>query len=184
MATIHRTTMAPTKLELLAGWLPQQPWWRGGARSPELTRAGGFRLDDPEGAVGIEFLFVTDGEQLTYHVPLSYRGASLEGADPALLGTSEHGVLGRRWVYDGAHDPVVTAALDAFVHGRIEAQQQSTSDTVDPSVTVSGTPGTVVEVLRVLGGRPPADGRVTGQVEAGWTRPDGTTARGAVALLR
>jgi hypothetical protein len=26
------------------------------------------------------------------------RGAPLDGADQALIGTSEHGVLGRRWV--------------------------------------------------------------------------------------
>jgi len=178
MATIHRTTLAPTKLELLARWLPEQPWWRGGAR-PEPARAGGFRLDDPAGAVGIEFLFLTDQDS-AYHVPLSYRGAPLEDAEPALIGTSEHGVLGRRWVYDGTQDPVVIAALDAFVRGRAQAQQQSVSDTPDLSVTVSGTPGAAVEVLRVLGDRPPAEG----YVEAGWTRPDGTAARGAVALLR
>jgi hypothetical protein len=31
------------------------------AREPELARAGGFRLDDPQGEVGIEFMVVTDG---------------------------------------------------------------------------------------------------------------------------
>ena len=60
MATIHRTTMAPTKLELLAAWLPQQPWFVGDDR-PALSRAGGFRLDDAAGEVGIEFMLVTDG---------------------------------------------------------------------------------------------------------------------------
>ena len=35
MATIHTgTTMAPTKLELLADWLPRQPWYRGPAARP------------------------------------------------------------------------------------------------------------------------------------------------------
>jgi hypothetical protein len=184
VATIHRTTMAPTKLELLAGWLPRQAWWRGGDR-PELTPAGGFRLDDPEGEVGIEFHFVTDvadGQQVTYHVPVTYRGAPRAGAEAALLGTSEQGVLGRRWIYDAAHDPVAVAQLDAFVHGQVEAQHQSASDTLEPSVTVSGTPGAdaVIELVRVLGGEPPAPG----YIEAGWTRPDGTTVRGAVALIR
>ena len=65
MATIHRTTMAPTKLELLADWLPEQPWYRSTRRPPALSRAGGFRLDDPAGEVGIEFAFVADGE-VTY----------------------------------------------------------------------------------------------------------------------
>ena len=177
--------MAPTKLELLTAWLPGQPWWVGGDRHPQLTPAGGFRLDDPLGEVGLEFIFVTDvsgGEPVTYHVPLSYRAGPLPGAEHALLGTSEHGVLGRRWIHDGPHDPVLTAALGAFVHGRVQAQHQSNSDTLEPSVTVSGNPGadTVVELVRVLGGEPSAPG----YIEAGWTRPDGTTVRGAVAVLR
>jgi hypothetical protein len=180
VATIFQTTMAPTKLELVAQWLPRQPWWAGGDRAPRLTPAGGFRLDDPDGEVGIEFIFVTDGQQVTYHVPLSYRGAPLDGGEAALLGTSEHGVLGRRWIYDAAQDPVATAALDAFVHGRVQAQHQTQSDTLDPSVTLSGTPGGVVEIVRVLDGEATAPGHI----EAGWALPDGTTVRGPVALVR
>ncbi|MFI6698396.1 1,4-alpha-glucan branching protein [Streptomyces sp. NPDC050509] len=140
MAVIHRTTMAPTKLELLGSWLPTRPWYRGGGSVPELSRTGGFRLDDPRGEVGIEFMAVTDASgarPLTYHVPLSYRGAPLDGADEALIGTSEHGVLGRRWIYDGAQDPVVVARLLALLAGDAEPQAQSVSDTPDPSV-VSG----------------------------------------------
>ena len=52
MAVIHRTTLEPTKLELLTTWLPSRPWYDGGAEGPQLARAGGFRLDDPEGEVG------------------------------------------------------------------------------------------------------------------------------------
>src|SRR5438477_104622 len=37
MAIIHNTTMSPGKLELLAAWLPAQPWFPGGGREPELT---------------------------------------------------------------------------------------------------------------------------------------------------
>ena len=57
MSVIHRTTLKPTKLELLTAWLPTQPWYRGGATP---AKAGGFRLDDPEGEVGIELMIVTD----------------------------------------------------------------------------------------------------------------------------
>lgn len=55
-----------------------------------------FRYDDPEGEVGIETLIVrvADGELL--HVPVTYRGAPLEGAEPWLMGTMEHSVLGSR----------------------------------------------------------------------------------------
>lgn len=146
MAVIHRTTLTPSKLELLGSWLPAQPWHCGG-HTPELTKAGGFRLDDPQGDVGIEFMAVTDAagpRPVTYHVPLSYRGRPLDGADHGLIGTSEHGVLGRRWVYDGAHDPVLVAQLFALIVGETEPQAQSVSNTPDPSVTssFSSTPHT------------------------------------------
>jgi hypothetical protein len=144
MAFIHRTTMTPTKLELLADWLPKQSWYVGGdAQTPELVKAGGFRLDDPEGEVGIEFMVVVDAavrEPVAYLVPMGYRAEALEGAPgEALIGTSEHGVLGTRWVYDGVHDPVVTAQLDALLRGKATPQAQSKSDTPDPTVTVHGT---------------------------------------------
>jgi hypothetical protein len=190
---VHHTTMEPGKLELLTGWLPRQPWWVGGDRPPQLATAGGFRLDDPQGEVGIEFIFATDvvdGQQVTYHVPLSYRGAPLAGAEPALLGTSLHGVHGRRWIHDGAHDPVVMAALDAFIHGHVQAQDQNRSDTIDRSVTCSGTPGAdvVVDLVRVLRGDAAPSGGAAGEpagyVEAGWLLPDGTAVRGPVALFR
>ncbi|MFD7119160.1 1,4-alpha-glucan branching protein [Streptomyces sp. NPDC056652] len=137
MAVIHRTTMTPGKLELLASWLPARPWNLGGGHEPRLTKAGGFRLDDPQGEVGIEFMAVTDesGDRpVTYQMPLSYRGAPLPGADHALIGTSEHGVLGRRWIYDGAHDPVLVAQLFALVLGEAEPQAQNVNNTPDPSV--------------------------------------------------
>ncbi|MEV4114634.1 hypothetical protein [Nonomuraea sp. NPDC049695] len=114
MAVIHHTALKPTKLELLTSWLPSRPWYVGGAGGPELAKAGGFRLDDPEGEVGIEFMVVTDTSgthPTSYLVPLTYRGAPLDGAEHALVGTMEHGVLGRRWAYDGCHDPVLVAQL-------------------------------------------------------------------------
>jgi len=146
MAIIHNTTMSPTKLDLLAGWLPAQPWYRPAGHEPELARMGGFRLDDPDGAVGIEFMVVTDGSGsgvVTYQIPLTYRAGALAGADGALIGTSEHGVLGRRWIYDGVHDPVLRAQLVALIQGEAEAQAQTVSDTKDPTVisqpTVKGS---------------------------------------------
>ena len=140
MAIIHRTTLTPPppgKLELLADWLPDQPWYRRG-RGTELAKAGGFRLDDPAGEVGIEFMVVTDGSgdsAVSYLTPLTYRASALAGADGALVGTTEHGVLGRRWVYDGLADSVLVRQLVALVQGRAEPQAQGVSDTADPTVT-------------------------------------------------
>ncbi|MFD8289862.1 1,4-alpha-glucan branching protein [Streptomyces lavendulae] len=144
MAVIHRTTMSPGKLELLAAWMPSKPWYRGGD-APLLAKAGGFRIDDPEGEVGIEFMVVTDtsgDSPVTYQVPMTYRGAPLAAAADGLIGTSEHGVLGRRWIYDGAHDAVLVEQLLALLAGRTTAQDQNASDAPDPTVEVlSGDAG-------------------------------------------
>jgi hypothetical protein len=193
MASIHRTTMTPTKLELLAGWLPKQSWYVGHAGTPEPVKAGGFRLDDPEGEVGIEFMVVVDAgapEPVAYLVPMGYRGAALEGVPAeALIGTSEHGVLGTRWIYDGVHDPVVMAQLRALLRGEAVAQHQNESDTPDPTVAVHGTgpgdgpaDGLDVRIHRVL--RPTeTEERASGHLVAGWTGPDGTAARGVLATV-
>ena len=148
MAVIHHTTLSPTKLELLAEWLPSRPWYQGATGTTGLAKAGGFRLDDPEGEVGIEFMVVTDAagdEPVTYLVPLTYRGAPLDGAGYALIGTSEHGVLGPRWIYDGAHDPVLFDQLLALLEGRATRTRTRTTPPTRRSRSVAeggrGGPG-------------------------------------------
>lgn len=214
MAVIHHTVLKPTKLELLTAWLPSRPWYEGGAREPRLTPAGGFRLDDPAGEVGIEFIVASDGSvphPTTYLLPLAYRGAPLDGAEHALVGTMEHGVLGRRWVYDACHDPVGAAQLLALVEGRARAQDQDTSDTPDPDVvathtgepapgadattatddrdgTVLATPqGATLRLHRALRPAPdvptsPPQGAI-GHVTGPWQTPDGARTRGTFAVL-
>ena len=88
MAIIHQTTMKPGKLDLLTAWLPAQPWYLGSGREPELARAGGFRLDDPAGEVGIEFMVAGDaaaGDAVYYQVPMTYRGSPLADAGPPVV---------------------------------------------------------------------------------------------------
>lgn len=175
MSTIFRTTLTPGKLELVAGWWVHQPWYRG-TGTPELTKAGGFRLDDPDGEVGCEFMVVGDADGTRYHLPVSYRGAPLPDANEALIGTTEHGVLGRRWVYDGARDPLLLDLAAAFVNGEIPAQAQSESDTLDPTVqaSVSGGPATPadLEIIRVL--IPDATTDARGQISGVWQVGGGT----------
>jgi len=103
MALIHRATLSPTKSEIIAAWLPAQPWSPGGDGSIELV--GAYRFDDPEGRVGLEVHLVRSNEILL-QVPLVYRDAPVDGLDAHLVGTMEHSVLGQRWVYDGLADPV------------------------------------------------------------------------------
>ncbi|MFF1407220.1 1,4-alpha-glucan branching protein [Streptomyces sp. NPDC058294] len=216
MAVIHDTTLKPSKTELLTDWLPTRPWYRGGPGAPVLERSGGFRLDDPEGEVGMEFIVATDTaspERTAYLVPLTYRGAPLEGAGHALVGTMEHGVLGKRWVYDGCHDPVLFTELLALIEGRAQAMAQSVSDTPDHEVTRSHTGaalvpdglapepaddrdgtrlpaphGTVLHVHRVLTpvdeNPPPPPREALGHVATGWPGPDGTRLRAVLMTLR
>jgi Maltokinase N-terminal cap domain len=213
MAVIHHTTLTPGKLELLSAWLPGQPWYRDAGRAPELDRAGGFRLDDPEGEVGIEFMAVTDAATgTTYHVPLTYRAQALPGADHGLITTAEHGVLGRRWIYDGSYDLALTTQLVALLQGEAEPQAARISHTPDPTVTtgppladaplglagaaavastgegtelqvpVAGGGTVVVQINRVLR---PGDGHDGGaRVSATWQQVDGTEARGVFATAR
>jgi hypothetical protein len=213
MAVIHHTTLTPGKLELLTAWLPTQPWYRDAGRAPELDRAGGFRLDDPDGEVGLEFMAINDAATgTTYLVPLTYRAQALPGADGGLITTAEHGVLGRRWIHDGTHDPVLVAQLVALIQGDAEPQAQRVSHTPDPTVTTGpplpGTPLTVTGPVSVAstaegtelrlpvaaGGEivlqvnrllEPGDGHGGGAgVSATWQQPDGTQSRGVFATAR
>ncbi|RIQ21043.1 CG0192-related protein [Jiangella rhizosphaerae] len=121
MALIHRATLSPTKLELLTAWLPGRPWAAGAGA---LQQAGAYRFDDPAGEVGLEAHILQADDGTVLHVPLTYRGAPLAGAEHALVGTTEHSVLGARWVYDGCADPVWVAALArAVLAGAPQAEE-------------------------------------------------------------
>ncbi|QNN51437.1 CG0192-related protein [Nocardioides mesophilus] len=118
MALIHRATLTPSKLELLTAWLPGRPWSGGGHVVEQgLEQLGAYRFDDPAGEVGIEALLLRAADGRVLHVPVTYRGEPLEGAEEFLVGTTDHSVLGTRWVYDGCGDPVWVSALATAVLG-------------------------------------------------------------------
>lgn len=136
MATIHDARLSPTKVQLIRRWIGAQRWYTGTAR-PRLRILDSWRLDDPRGEVGIETIAVLDesgAAPVVYQVPLTYRGAPLDGAERALVGEMEHSVLGHRWVYDAPHDPVYVTQLLALLRGRVAAQHGTVSDTLDPDV--------------------------------------------------
>jgi len=141
MAIIHRATLVPTKAELIAAWLPGQPW--GGGPVAEVVPVGAYRFDDPEGEVGIESHLVEAGGRLL-HVPLTYRGAPLPGAEEWLVGTMEHSVLGTRWVYDGPGDPVYRDELarvvrEADTEVRMWVETPDGREEREPTVRVRGS---------------------------------------------
>ena len=156
MAHLHRAGMSPSKIDLLDAWVPTQPWFEGpprseGADDEGLRSVAAFRFDDPAGEVGVETIIVATADGVQLQVPVTYRDAPLAGADAHLVGTTEHSVLGTRWVYDGTADPVWAAALaTAVLTGGTQAEAWFEVDgerqVREPNSTVvgSGSPGTPV----------------------------------------
>lgn len=187
MAEIHKGTwIRPTKLELLTAWMGQQRWYAAKGAVPSLTLVDAWRLGDPAGEVGIETMIVLDEAgpaPVFYQVPLTYRGAALEGADAALVGTMEHGVLGHRWIYDATHDPVYAAQLLAFIRGTVRAESSGASATFDDryrGVPARSWPEDLTfESARVLSGEQSNTSII---IEA--TSPDGRPAPVIVKVFR
>ena len=101
MALFHRATLTPSKPDLLAAWVPSQPWCPASGGAVEVV--GAFRFDDPNGRVGMETHLVRVGGTVV-QVPLTYREAPMDGADDAVVTEMHHSALGTRWVYDGLAD--------------------------------------------------------------------------------
>jgi hypothetical protein len=140
MALLHQATIIPTKQELMAAWLPTRPWYEG---TTEREPVAAFRLDDPDGEVGIECLLLGHPSGGGLFVPLTYRAAPLDGVDA--IATMEHSVLGTRYVYDGTRDPVcvsvlATTALTGGTQGVEEIRAADGSRRVrEPAATARGT---------------------------------------------
>ncbi len=137
------TTLTPTKLEVLRGWLADADWFDDDPSTIELPRRSTYRFDDPAGAVGIETLVASWRERLI-QLPLTYRDAPLAGAEQHLLTTMEHGVPGRRWCYLGLADPVaVTAFVRAVLAGEesvpLELEVDGERQVAHADVTARGT---------------------------------------------
>ncbi len=172
MAIIHQATLTPSKAELVARWLPRQAWFDGPVTTARPVAA--YRFDDPDGEVGIESHLLDVAGRLV-HVPLTYRGAALAGAEARLVGTMDHSVLGTRWVYDAPGDPVYRAEVVRVI--RAEGRQvrmfvETPEGPVErePSMQVRGrgVPDDLgaeprVEVVRFPGtGSAPRTGTLTG----------------------
>ena len=108
MALYHRASIVPSKPEVLAEWVPTQPW----CAADEITPIGAFRFDDPLHQVGLE-THVVDADGQALMVPLTYRSEPVEAGEAALVRTIEHSALGTRWVYDGFGDTTYLTMLAA-----------------------------------------------------------------------
>lgn len=183
-----QATLSPSKLELLAPWLPQQSWFAGDAS--DLERVGFFRFVDPDGEVGLDSMFLSSGGTV-YHVPVTWRGAELE--DGELIGTLEHSVLGTRHCYDATTDPVYVAELVRVIREGDTGSDITNVETGEPlpaTAEVSGSgvvPGVdvagQVRLVRVLDAEHEDTHAARGLLTARWTH-EGTEREDVLAVLR
>jgi hypothetical protein len=115
MAILHQAEIVPSKRDMVASFVAGLQW---ASDLPEdWERIAAYRFDDPAGEVGIETMLIGAQNGPVLQVALTYRGAPLEGADEWLIGTAEHSVLGTRWFYDAAGDPVYAQMLATTILG-------------------------------------------------------------------
>ena len=112
MGVVHRATLSPSKQEIVEAWLPGRPWSEGRTIAEKVAE---YRFDDPDGEVGVETILWRADDGSVLQTPLTYRAAPLAGAEPHLITTTAHSVLGERWVYDGCGDPVWARTLVAAI---------------------------------------------------------------------
>jgi len=114
MAVLHEATLVPSKFEMLESWLPSQPWFDS-RESTSVDAVGAYRFDDADGEVGIETHLLRGANGQTFQVPVTYREAPLNNAEFFLIGTTQHSVLGKRWVYEASGDVKYVTALAAVI---------------------------------------------------------------------
>jgi hypothetical protein len=112
MGIVHRATLTPSKQEIVERWLPSRSW---AVRRTIAEKVAEYRYDDPEGEVGVETILWRLDDGAVVQTPLTYRAEPLAGAEEHLITTTDHSVLGERWVYDGCGDPVWAATLTAAI---------------------------------------------------------------------
>ena len=111
----------PVQARADGSWLPTAP---GTTETRSGSRWVRSVSTTPTARWGCEgFLLGADGPS-TLFLPLTYRGAELEGAEDHLVGATEHSELGPRWVYDGCGDPVFAVAGRAVLTGGTGVDQE------------------------------------------------------------
>jgi len=167
MGIVHRATLSPSKQEIVEGWLPTRGWAAGRRIAEKVAE---YRYDDPEGEVGVETILWRLDDGAVVQTPLTYRATPLAGADEHLITTTQHSVLGERWVYDGCGDPVWASTLaTAIVTGGRQSQMFFERE--------GGLRVDIPARMQVRGSGSAASGPVVARI-------DSTTDEGAVTTVR
>ncbi|HBX80495.1 MAG: hypothetical protein WAV45_00930 [Propionibacteriaceae bacterium] len=189
-AEVHTgSTLTPSKLDLLAAWLPTRDWFEGDAT--QLERVAAYRFVDPDGEVGLETILVRAGDAV-YQVPLTYHSEELE--DGRLVGVMDHSVLGTRYAYDATSDPLYMAELIRVIREADgEAEVVSADGVAIPAsmrilgsgtALVANAAGQTVRLARRLDDAHALDtNRAIGLLTGTWTL-DGVDHETVLAVLR
>lgn len=139
MALIYDADLNPGKLEVARRWLQTQHWFD--PEHGELEQVAAYRFDDPADVAGIEMLLLRHGEDLL-QVPVTYRPEPAPAAHAEPITTMEHSVLGTRYAYPAAADPVFWEQLvHAVATGRGQAEQHDADGSRrEPTVEVTVLP--------------------------------------------
>jgi hypothetical protein len=178
-------TLTPSKDELLAAWLPDQPWFDGDAG--DLTIVGRYRFVDPDGEVGME-TFLVQSKGVTYQVPVTWRAEPLPEAEDFLVGETEHSGIGHRYCYEATIDPVYAVELFRVIHeGDTEAEVPGRGRDVRVQgsgiVRVSNAAGESVRIVRVLDGKHVPPSPVLGTLTGVW-KDKGETVEQVLAVIK
>lgn len=188
-AEVHpEATLTPTKLDLLAAWLPTRSWFTSDAA--DLERVAFFRFVDPEGEVGLDCMLIASAGTV-YHVPVTWRAEELPEGE--LIGTLEHSLLGTRYCYDAPTDPVYVAELVRVIREGDEDADivaAGADEPIAPTIDVVGsgvTPGVdalgQVRLVRVLDSLHEDTKGARGLLVGTWTHED-TEREDVLAVLR
>jgi 1,4-alpha-glucan branching enzyme len=202
----------PRLQHLLAVWMPRQRWYPAKGRGVAIRPLGVTPLDDgvgstPDVEVVVLVVGLDSGDRVDVtQVPLTFRRRPVDGADGGLVGVLDDGG-GRRWVYDGPHDPAYVSALlrsleltagaslpPSDTPARVLSGEQSNTSVI---VGADRPDATIVKVFRTLHPGPNPDVEVTAALAAAgcdrvaavrgwssgsWAAPDGTRATGHLAV--
>ena len=167
MARMYDVELTPGKPEAVSMLLERAAFFDGDPTDLEVV--GHYRVDDPDGEVGIEGEVMRLADGSFWHVPVTYRDAPLESADAGFVTTMEHPVLGTRYVYDACHDPVAVAVLaEAIASGADQAVEEPAEggEPLDPGVAVRASGSGSGELPAAQGPRPHAEEGLT-RIDAG-----------------
>ncbi len=123
-AKIHDAVLKPSKLELLAGWLPNQPWFDGDAG--DLRRVAAYRFVAPDGRQAVT--------RLTQAADASFDAVLMDVQMPVMNGYEAAKAIRESGVPEIQDVPIVAMTANAFAEDRARCFQAGMNDFIPKPV--------------------------------------------------